>query len=78
MSSFEKSKAKQNVSKFVEPYGKRGVKRDGLIQSRIASFESRGGVKKISGLCGSLGKRKLSPSKSESPGAKIRKFDFNL
>jgi hypothetical protein len=45
---------------------------------RMASFESRGGVKKITGLCGSLGKRKLSPSKSESPGAKLRKFDINL
>ena len=79
VNSFEKSNAKQKVSsKFVKPYGKRGVKRDGLIQSRITSLESRGGVRKNTGICESLGKRKLSPAESDSPGAKMRKFDINL
>ena len=79
VNNLEKSKAKQKVStKFVKPYGKRGVRRDGLIQSRIDSFESKGGIMQITGLCGSLGKRKLPLAESDSPGAKIRKFDMNL
>ena len=79
VNNFGKSNAKQKVSsKYVKPYGKRGVKRDGLIQLQITSLESKGGVRTNTGLCESVGKRKLSPAESDSPGAKMRNFDINL
>ena len=43
INNLEKSNVKRNVSsKFAKPYGKRGVRKDGLIQARIESFESKG------------------------------------
>ena len=79
VNNLEKSKVKQKVSsQFAKPYGKRGVQRDGLIQTRITSFESKGGIIRITGLCGGVGKRKLPITESDSPGAKQRKFEVNL
>ena len=79
INNLEKSNVKKKVSsKFAKPYGKRGVRRDGLIQARIESFESKGGLIRITGLCGGVGKRKLPITESDSPGAKQRKFEVNL
>ena len=71
--NLESSVVKKKVAKFAKPYGKRGVRKDGLIQARIESFESKGGLI-ITGLCGGVGKRKLPTADSDSPSAKQRKF----
>jgi hypothetical protein len=71
--TLESSVVKKKVAKFAKPYGKRGVRKDGLIQARIESFESKGGLI-ITGLCGGVGKRKLPTADSDSPSAKQRKF----
>ena len=78
INNLEKSNVKRKVSsKFSRPYGKRGVRKDGLIQARKKSFESKGGLL-ITGLCGGVGKRKLPIAESDSPGAKFRMFEVNL
>ena len=73
----KKSEASRKVSKFVKPRGRRGVKKDTLVQTRILSIESRRGVRKITGLCEN-GKRKLVLTESDSPGAKLQNFDKDL
>ena len=58
---------------FAKPSGRRGVKRDGLVQTQIQNLVQMGGGSKITGLVRSEGKRKL-PTDSDSPGAKVRRL----
>ena len=69
----ESSVAGKKFNKFVKPRGRRGVKKDTLVQARISCLESKGGLVKIVGVCES-GKRKSTLDRSDSPGAKLRKL----
>ena len=66
----------QKLPRFVKPSGKRGVKRDSLIQTRIESLEARGGGSRITGLVKCVGKRKF-PAESDSPGAKKHRLSLS-
>ena len=61
------------LPRFVKPSGKRGVKHDGLIQTRIESLAARGEGSKITGLVKSVGKRKFL-AESDSPGTEMRRL----
>ena len=50
-----------------------GVKREGLVQTRIDNLVRLGGGSKITGLVRGEGKRKL-PTDADSPGAKTRRL----
>ena len=69
----ESSVAGKKFNKFVKPRGRRGVKKDTLVQARISCLESKGGLVKIVGACES-GKRKSTLDRSDRPGAKLRKL----
>ena len=59
--SFEKSSSssKQKKSRIVKPRMGRGIKRDGLVQTRIESFVAASGGIKLTGLVKTDGKRKF-------------------
>ena len=59
------------LPRFVKPSGRRGVMRDGLVQTRIESLVARGG--RLTGLITSGGKIKLSAD-LDSPGAKAQRL----
>ena len=73
----ENSVTPQNKSRLKTPNRRRGIKRDGLVQTRLASFADLvgGGARKLPGLLsgGGGGKRKLDISTSDSP-SKQRRF----
>jgi hypothetical protein len=61
--------------KFVKPSGRRGIKKDGLIQTRIECLFSLEGNKEILGLGKTVGngKRKLTTDMNKTNGAKRNK-----
>ena len=61
------------LPRFVKPSGRRGVKRDGLVQTQIDNLVRLGGGSKLTGLVRGEGKRKL-PTDTDSPGAKVRRL----
>jgi hypothetical protein len=69
----EEGNTELKLPRFVKPSGRRGVKRDGLVQTRIDNLVRLGGGSKITGLVRGEGKRKL-PTDADSPGAKTRRL----
>ena len=64
---------KLKLPRFVKPSGRRGVRRDGLVQMRIESLVASGEGGRLTGLITSGGKRKL-PADSDSPNAKTQRL----
>ena len=69
----EEGNTELRLPRFVKPSGRRGVKRDGLVQTRIDNLVRLGGGSKITGLVRGEGKRKL-PTDADNPGAKTRRL----
>ena len=73
------STSQKKSSRMSTPKGRRGVRRDSLIQTRLSSFANFffwGGARKLPGLLsgGGGGKRKLNTQDSDSPG-KLRRLE---
>ena len=73
VSSSEARSRPKNLPRFVKPSGRRGVKRDELVQTQLSDLVDMG-CDKIKGIVGQGGKRKFTGS-SEIPGAKTQKLD---
>ena len=67
----DSSVAGKKFNKFVEPRGRRGVKKE--KKGRILCLKSKGRLVKSLRVCES-GKRKLTLDRSDSPGAKLRRL----
>ena len=66
----------KKISRMRTPNRRRGVRRDGLVQTRLASFDVQGrGARKLPGLLGGGGggKRKLETVHLDSPSKLRRK-----
>ena len=73
VSSIEARCRPKNLPRFVKPSGRRGVRRDALVQTRLSDLVDMG-CDKIREIVGQGGKRKFTGS-SEIPGAKTQKLD---